>query len=162
MTQFLLARREKTLNYKKKEWDQWFVFVTEEKKQEILSKGKNNMCTFIGAECLAANALIELYEQGIKEISFEDLADYGLLVVENYENEIAERAILIFDQERLEGLVIHYSEFFEVKNKDKKKYICLKENVDIRQVKEKFRWTLSYAMLKTLKKVNINQVVQFS
>lgn len=116
------------------------------------------MCTFIGVECLAANALIELYEQGIKEISFEDLADYGLLVVENYENEIAERAILIFDQERLEGLVIHYSEFFEVKNKDKKKYICLKENVDIRQVKEKFRWTLSYAMLKTLKQVNIKSL----
>ena len=62
----------------------------------------------------------------------------------------------------MEGLVIHYSEFFEVKDKDKKKYICLKENVEIRQVKEKFRWTLSYAMLKTLKKVNINQVVQFS
>lgn len=118
------------------------------------------MCTFIGVECLAANALIELYEQEIREISFEDLADYGLHVVESYENEIAERAILIFDHERLEGLIINYSEFFEARKEDNKKYICLKDNVDIRQVKEKFRWTLSYAMLKTLKKVNISQVLQ--
>lgn len=118
------------------------------------------MCTFIGVECLAANALIELYEKEIREISFEDLTDYGLLVVESYENEIEERAILIFDRERLEGMIVNYSEFFEVKEKEKRKYVCLRENVDIKQVKEKFRWTLSYAMLKALKQVDINQIVQ--
>ena len=73
------------------------------------------MCTFIGVECLAANALIELYAQDVREISFEDLADYGLLVVESYENEISDRAIFIFDQERIMGMIINYSDFFEVR-----------------------------------------------
>lgn len=118
------------------------------------------MCTFIGVECLAANALIELYAQDVREISFEDLADYGLLVVESYENEISDRAIFIFDQERIMGMIINYSDYFEVREEENTKYICLRENIDIREVKEKFRWTLSYAMLKAVKQVDINQVIQ--
>ena len=118
------------------------------------------MCTFIGVECVAANALIELYANGIREISFKHLANYGLLVVEWYESETKDKAILVFDHEKIEGMIIDYSDFFEVKEIEKSKYICLKENVNIRQVKEKFRWTLSYAMLKALKQVDINRVVQ--
>lgn len=118
------------------------------------------MCTFIGVECLAANALIELYERGIREITFENLADYGLLVVESYENEICDEAIFIFDMEKLEGMVINYSDLFVIVERNAKKYLCLKENVNIRDVKERFRWTLSYAMLKALKRVDIRQVLQ--
>lgn len=117
------------------------------------------MCTFIGVECVAANALIELYGRGLREISFEGLADYGLLVVESYENEISERAVLIFDQERIRGMVMDYSEFFQVREEESRKYICLRDNVDIRRVKEKFRWTLSYAMLKAVRQVDISQVL---
>lgn len=118
------------------------------------------MCTFIGVECVAANALIELYAHGCNEISFESLADYGLLVVENYENEISERALFIFDQERIAGMIMSYSDFFKVRIKGSKKYICLRDNVDIRKVKERFRWTLSYAMLKAVKQVDIKQVLE--
>lgn len=117
------------------------------------------MCTFIGVECLAANALIELYEQNIRKISFEKLADYGLLVVESYENEIGEEAIFIFDKEKLEGMVINYSDLFTIDEHDMKKYLCLQEDVDIREVKERFRWTLSYAMIKALRRVDISQVM---
>ena len=45
------------------------------------------MSIFIGVECLAANALIELYENEINKISFKKLAEYGLSVVEQYKKE---------------------------------------------------------------------------
>ena len=118
------------------------------------------MCTFIGVECLAANALIELYESGIQQISFNDLADYGLLVVENYEYEIGDEAIFIFDREKLEGMVINYSDLFVIREIESKKCLCLQDNVDISVVKERFRWTLSYAMIKAMRQVDIRQVVQ--
>lgn len=117
------------------------------------------MCTFIGVECVAANALIELYARGHREISFEELVDYGLLVVESYENEISERAVWIFDQERLHGMIMNYSNLFEIREEGEKKFICLREGADIRKVKEKFRWTLSYAMLKAVKRVDISQIL---
>lgn len=118
------------------------------------------MYTFIGVECVAANALIELYAHGRNEISFEGLADYGLLVVEKYEDEALESAHLIFDQERIVGLIMNYSDFFKVRTDGDTKYICLRDNVDIRKVKERFRWTLSYAMLKAVKQVDISKVLE--
>lgn len=116
------------------------------------------MCTFIGVECLAANALIELNQHGIRKISFEELADYGLLVVDEYEIATSERAVLIFSQEKIKGFIFNFSNYFEVQENDKK-FICLKEDVDIRELKEYFRWTLSYEILKALCKVDICKIV---
>ena len=113
------------------------------------------MRTFIGVECIAANALIELYEDGIQEISFSQLADFGLSVVEQYNRENHTEAVLIFNPEDIHGMVINYSDYFDIKEKDQK-YICLK---DIRKLKEQFRWTLSYAMLKVFNRVSVKSVV---
>lgn len=119
------------------------------------------MCTFIGVECLAANALIELYEQDghNNRISFRNLADYGLMVVDKYEMETSERAVFIFDQEKIHGLIINYSDYFSVDMNDGEKFICLKDGVDIEDVKDRFRWTLSYELLKAVSHVNITEVV---
>ena len=110
------------------------------------------MRTFIGVECIAANALIELYEDGIQEISFSQLADFGLSVVEQYNRENHTEAVLIFNPEDIHGMVVL------IKEKDQK-YICLKDNVNIRKLKEQFRWTLSYAMLKVFNRVSVKSVV---
>lgn len=118
------------------------------------------MCTFIGIECLAANALIELWETDIWEISFEQLADYGLMVVEAYEIETDETAVFIFNQEKIQGLIIDYSDYFSVKISDGEKYLCLNQQVEINELKERFRWTLSYELLKALNKVNVHAVIQ--
>lgn len=69
------------------------------------------MCTFIGVECLAANALISLYENGIDKIGFQQLAEYGLSVVEQYRRENKAEAVLIFNPDDIQGLVINYSDF---------------------------------------------------
>lgn len=120
------------------------------------------MCTYIGVECLAANALIELYEQGIHELSVEQLAEFGLMVVESYENQTSdsEGAMLIFDQSEILGLIVNYSDLFAITEKeDGRRYISLQENVDLKKIKERFRWTLSYAMLKALNEVDIMKAI---
>lgn len=117
------------------------------------------MCTFIGVECLAANALIELYKNDIKKISFQQLSEYGLMVVEQYEVESFDEAILIFNPEEIQGLIINYSSYFEISKYDDEKYICLKDGVDIQELKEQFRWTLSYEMLKALNAIDVMKVM---
>lgn len=117
------------------------------------------MCTFIGVECLAANALIELYEEQIKKLSFRQLADYGLMIVDAYEDETSQKAIFIFNQERIQGLILDYSNYFSVEIIDEEKYICLNDGVDIRELKERFRWTLSYELLKAVNRVKINDIM---
>lgn len=114
-----------------------------------------NMCTFIGVECLAANALISLYENGIDKIGFQQLAEYGLSVVEKYRRENKAEAVLIFNPDDIQGLVINYSDFFNILEEGEQKFICLKTGVEILELKEHFRWTLSYAMLKALSQVNV-------
>lgn len=117
---------------------------------------KKIMCTFIGVEFLAANALIELYKNDITQISFKQLAEYGFMVVEQYETESSDEAILIFNPEEIQGLIINYSNFFEInKGNYDEKYICLKDGVDIQELKEQFRWTLSYEMLKALNTIDV-------
>lgn len=117
------------------------------------------MCTFIGVECLAVNALIELYKQGISEISFKKLAEYGLAVIEHYKIESEENAVLIFEANDLQGLVMNYSAFFTIKENDNQKYLCLKPQVAIVELKEQFVWTLSYAMLKAISYVDIMDIM---
>lgn len=119
------------------------------------------MCTFIGVECLAVNALIELYEEkgsGAK-ISYSQLADYGLLVVEQYREENNTEAVLIFDPDDIQGLVVNYADFFDIQEADEQKYLCLKPNVEVLGLKEQFRWTLSYAMLKAISRVKVADVM---
>lgn len=121
---------------------------------------KKIMCTFIGVECLAANALIELYKKEITKISFRELVEYGFMVVEQYETESLDEAILIFNQEEIQGLIINYSNFFEISRGDNdEKYICLKDGVDIQELKEQFRWTLSYEMLKALNTIDVMKAI---
>lgn len=118
------------------------------------------MYTFIGVECLAANALIELYEKSIKKISFQQLSEYGLMVVEQYETESSDEAVFIFNPEEIQGLIINYSSYFEIdKGENDEKYICLKDGVDIQELKEQFRWTLSYEMLKALNSIDVMKAI---
>lgn len=113
------------------------------------------MCKFIGVECLAVNALIELYGTDIRRISFKELADFGLMVVEQYKIESGQAAVLIFDPEDIQGLVINYAEFFDIEQEGDTKYLCLKDNCDILEIKKQFRWTLSYSMIKALSQVSV-------
>ena len=114
---------------------------------------------FVGVECLAVSALAELYEEGIEKISFQKLAEYGLTVMEYYKEESEESAVLIFDPDAIEGLVVNYSDYFDIEVIEGKKYLCMKPQVEIKELKEQFIWTLSYRMLKAISRVNIMDIM---
>lgn len=118
------------------------------------------MCTFIRVECVAANALIELYGKGINKIGFKELAKYGLVVVEQYEVENYGEAVLIFNPDEIQGFVLNYSDYFKIEESDTGKSIVLRDNVDIQELKRQFRWTLSYAMLKVLNNIDIIDIIR--
>lgn len=119
------------------------------------------MPIFISVECLVANALIVIHESNIKKINFQKLSEYGLMVVENYEAESSEEAVFIFNPQEIQDMVVNYSNYFEIdKGENEEQYICLKDGVDIQELKEQFRWTLSYEMLKALNAVDIDELLK--
>ncbi len=72
------------------------------------------MCTFIGIESVAANALIELLEKkDEREVSFETLARYGMRVVRILQECSDEEVILLLSRKYQINMIENYSDFFE-------------------------------------------------
>ncbi len=110
------------------------------------------MCTFIGIESVAANALIELFEKkNIREVSFDVLVKYGMGIVRYLEKERQEEVILLFSRKYQISMIENYSDFFEadffgdgngvfrLKGNDKTETLL--------SLKEYFRWTMSTRMI---------------
>lgn len=120
------------------------------------------MSIFIGIEDLAANALIELINRDVRdEVSFEELTQYGLKVVEILKNE-GENAILFFSRDITNALERDYSMFFKVFTKDEKQYIKLKENIKTEDVVKRYRsyitinQLLAYISEESLKTIGVS------
>lgn len=110
------------------------------------------MCTFIGIESVAANALIELLERkDEREVSFDTLVRYGMRVVRVLQEYSDEEVILLLSRKYQINMIENYSDFFEadfscgghgvfrLKGEDKQKTLDA--------LKEYFRWTMSIQML---------------
>ncbi len=110
------------------------------------------MCTFIGIESVAANALIELFEKkNIREVSFDILVKYGMGIVRYLEKERREEVILLFSRKYQISMIENYSDFFEADfYGDGNGVFRLKGNdraETLRSLKEYFRWTMSTRMI---------------
>lgn len=108
------------------------------------------MCTFIGIESLAANALISLLEKdpNAREISFRTLVDYGMEIIRIYRFRTGEEAILLLSREYQMNMVANYSDFFEVKMEDDGQGIFrLKEGIDAEILRDYFQWTMDVELL---------------
>jgi len=116
------------------------------------------MCTFIGIEVLAANALIEILgKTGKREVDFETLVKYGMKVVEYLQEKSGEKAILLLSKKYQLDMVENYSNFFDVELEVPGRGIFrLKENVTIDDLSDYFRWTLS---VKTIKAFMSEEVI---
>ena len=110
------------------------------------------MCTFIGIESVAANALIELFEKRNEtEISFDTLVRYGMQVVRILQEKTNDEIVLLLSRKYQINMVENYSDFFEadfsaggngvfrLKGKNKQE--------TLQALKEYFRWTLSIQLL---------------
>lgn len=109
---------------------------------------------------VAANALIELEKYGTRKISTQNLGIYGIYLANEYENITGENTVYCFDLEKLILLCLSYSHLFKIETIDNKMFFCLKENVDLEEVKKYFRHTLSYDMLQTIKRINIKDILE--
>ncbi len=108
------------------------------------------MYTFIGIESLAANALISLLEENnVRVVSFDTLVNYGMEITRIYKRDTGEDAILLLSREYQLNMIANYSDFFDVKIDNAGQGVfCLKDDVDIEQVKFYFRDTMKISLLK--------------
>ncbi len=107
------------------------------------------MCTFIGIESLAANALIELFERKrTREVSFDSLVRYGMEVVRIFQSETGEEAVLLLSRKYQMDMIENYSDFFEVEmDAAGNGTFRLKDVNNLEEVKAYFRWTMSMKLI---------------
>lgn len=103
------------------------------------------MCTFIGIESLAANALIELFDQQrIREVSFDTLVKYGMTVIQIYQRNTGVEAVLLLSEQYQNGLIENYSNYFDVEM-DGAGHGVLKLNSSVNsteELRDVFRWPM--------------------
>ncbi len=109
------------------------------------------MCKFIGIESVIANACIEKMSTKNGKLSLKKIEKYGCEVVNSLEEKIDERVILIHEKNSLKRFFINYADYFTYTQEDGEGYIQVKENVDLFDLKEIFRWTLPIEMIQTFK-----------
>ena len=107
------------------------------------------MCTFIGIECIAANALIEILEKNQKrEVSFDTIVRYGMEVVRVLQRQTGEEAVLLLSKKYQINMVENYSDFFEVDFSDSNGGVFkLRETVSLDELRTYFRWTMSARLI---------------
>jgi len=108
------------------------------------------MCTFIGIESLAANALIEIMENSEKrEVSFETLVKYGMKIVKVLQEQAGDEAVLLLSEKYQLSMVDNYSYFFDVDfNGPGQNVFRLKDDVTVDELSSYFRWTMSTKIIK--------------
>ncbi len=109
------------------------------------------MCTFIGIESLLANALIELFEhKQTREVSFDTLVRYGMEVVQIYQRETGEEAVLLLSRKYQMDMIENYSDYFDVEiNGAGQGTLRLKDEVkSVEEISRFFRWTMSMHLIR--------------
>ena len=105
------------------------------------------MCKFIGVEIIAANALINIIESGKgRSVSLHDLNKCGIEVVNYLEKEFKEKAVVLYDKNRIGNFIIDYSDYFYYSHD----ILYVKEGVTTEQLRERFRGQLSFEILSAI------------
>lgn len=108
------------------------------------------MCYYIGIESLVANALIELLQNGCREVKFEAIERYGAEVV-NFLNASGEEAVLILSREQTRGFIVNCSRFFDVKDPESSQgTVRLKEGFSVEDLARAFCGGIAVPVLEAL------------
>ena len=115
-------------------------------------QGGDRVCTFIGIESVAANALIELLEKrDEREVSFDTLARYGMRVVRILQEQSEEEVILLLSRKYQINMIENYSDFFEADFSSGGQGVFRLKGEDkqetLKALKQYFRYTMSMQML---------------
>lgn len=114
------------------------------------------MCTFIGIESVAANALIELFEDRKQtEVSFDTLVKYGMRIVRFLRKQSNEDYILLFSRQYQISMIENYSDFFEAEfyNDGNGKFRLKGADKEgtLELLKEYFLWTMSTQLIEAFR-----------
>ena len=101
---------------------------------------------YIQIEDLAANALITLLDLDKKNtsVTFQQLSEYGNVVVEKLRKEQKE-VYLLLSRDSTNAFVSDYTDFFDINEKNET--IALKSDKKIEDLREKFRSNISFDVL---------------
>ena len=112
--------------------------------------GGITVCTFIGIESLAANALIEIMQNtNRREVDFETLVKYGMRIVKLLLEQTGDEAILLMSRKYQIGMVENYSHYFIVEARGSSNDIFkLKDGVTVDDLSNYFRWTMKTKIIK--------------
>lgn len=112
-----------------------------------------NKDIYLGIEDLVANAMIEILKaDGVPEVSFQDLEEYGNRVVKRL-NQEGIKAYLLLSRESTDHMFYRYQDFFERKRISNEDGVVLKNGVIMDDLIKRFRTYLDLdAMLAFMNK----------
>ena len=100
----------------------------------------------INIEFVAANALVELYENSEKNyVSFDDLLSYGIIIQQILKENNIEAVLLLSDYYMIQ-FVHNYSDMFEIKDDN----IYIKDGVDCEQIRDRIISNMKMDLLKAM------------
>lgn len=100
----------------------------------------------INIEFVAANALVELYENSEKKyVSFDDLLNYGIIIQQILKENNIESVLLLSDYYMIQ-FVHNYSDMFEIIDDN----IYIKEGVDCEQIRDRIISNMKMDLLKAM------------
>lgn len=114
---------------------------------------------YINIEFVLVNALIELEKINIPKIGFKQLVNYGLIVKYQYEKLNNKSINIGWDLSDVQRFVLNNNQLFKISEEEGEEYIYLNPGANMIELKEQFRWTLSYEMLKALNNINIEDIL---
>lgn len=103
------------------------------------------MYLYIEIVDVVANAFVELLDNnGTRDVYYDDLDNYGAMVVEKLNEEEDTRAVYVVSKESQQAIIEDYSEFFEEFEKNGRKGIHLNDSVSSIQLWQKFCSSMSF------------------
>lgn len=95
------------------------------------------MGTFIGAEYLIANVLIELKRNGIDRISTQELREYGGSVQKRCLSENLD-AVFLVSSDSVGSAIYNFSDYFSLGEEGGTEYISINNSMPVEDVKKRF------------------------
>lgn len=102
---------------------------------------------YIGIEDLAANALIQVIQEGKNFLTYKEIEQYGARVVRYLSEKNGRKAVLILSRESTHEMLRNYSAFFEEKEENGARGIALRAGKRVEDLIERFQGYLALDVL---------------
>lgn len=120
----------------------------------------NNDIFELNTKVIAANAIIEAVKYKINRLSFKDISYYCVEVASEYAR-IADFDVMTnFKTCDMHNLVEENKDLLMIEKNSRSKYIKLRDEADIQELKNRFRYNLSHMMIKVIHSIDIRDIIE--